>query len=50
MLFETEEKEYEYINKFGRGAWEYGRLQKTFNQQSIDIIVKLAHEYGAFDY
>ena len=50
VLFETEEKEYQYINKFGRGAWDEETLRKTFNKEEMIIIVELAREYGAFDY
>jgi hypothetical protein len=50
VLFETEEEEYEYIDKFGRGAWNEETLRKTFKKTELDIIVELAEEYGAFDY
>ena len=49
-LFETEEKEYEYIGKFGRGRWSEEFLKKGFTQKEIEMIVDFAHEYGAFDY
>lgn len=50
LLFENEEKEYGYINKFGRGAWDEETLRKTFNKTELDTIIKLADEYGSFDY
>ena len=50
LLFETEEKEYEYIGKFGRGRWSEEFLKKGFTQKEIEMIVDFAHEYGAFDY
>ena len=48
--FETEDEEYQFINKFGRGMWEETQLRKTFNKREMLIIVQLAHDYGAFDY
>jgi hypothetical protein len=50
VLFETEEKEYQYINKFGRGAWDEDVISKTFNKQDQETIVEIAKGYGAFDY
>jgi len=50
ILFNTKIDEYEYINKFGRGAWDEQRLRKTFNEKELDTIVELAEKYGAFDY
>lgn len=50
IVFETEEEEYQYINKFGRGRWSEEILKKGFTQKEIEMIVVLAKEYGAFDY
>jgi len=49
-LFDTEEDEYHYINKFGRGAWEETRLRRTFNKKEMEIVIQIADGYGAFDY
>jgi hypothetical protein len=49
-VFKTEDEEYEYINKFGRGAWNEDEIRKSFNKEEQDIIVEIAHGYGAFDY
>ena len=50
LLFKTEDHEYQYINKFGRGAWNEDDIRKSFNKEEQDIIVKIADGYGAFDY
>lgn len=49
-VFDTEEKEYEYIGKFGRGIWSEEFLKKGFTKQEIEMIVEFANEFGAFDY
>jgi hypothetical protein len=49
-LFKTEDEEYEYIDKFGRGPWDENDIRKSFNKEEQDIIVKIANGYGAFDY
>jgi hypothetical protein len=49
-VFDTEEQEYQFINKFGRGMWERERLEKTFSKSDMLIVVELARDYGAFDY
>ena len=49
-VFNTEQDEYEYIGKFGRGHWSEEFLKKGFTQNEIKMIVDLAKEYGAFDY
>ena len=49
-VFNTEEEEYEYIGKFGRGHWSKEFLEKGFSQDEIKIIVDFAKDYGAFDY
>lgn len=49
--FETEEQEYQTINKYGRGVWDSDLIQKAFTEKEIEeCIVPLAREYGAFDY
>jgi hypothetical protein len=49
-VFDTEEDEYQFINRFGRGMWDKSQLDKTFSIEDMLIIVELAKEYGAFDY
>ena len=49
-VFNTEQDEYEYIGKFGRGRWSKEFLEKGFSQDEIKMIVDFAKEYGAFDY
>ena len=49
-VFDTEDEEYEFVNKFGRGMWEEMQLRKTFNENEMRIIVRFANDYGAFDY
>jgi len=49
-LFEEEELEYKYINKFGRGHWCYDHIEQSFNKDEINTLVQLARGYGAFDY
>ena len=48
--FPTEDEEYKYIKKFGRGIWE-DSIIKSFNEEEQALIVDvIAHEFGAFDY
>jgi hypothetical protein len=49
-VFDTEEQEYQFINKFGRGMWEIEQLEKTFSKSDMLIVVEIARDYGAFDY
>ena len=49
-LFATEEEEYKYIGKFGRGAWNENDIRKSFNAVDREVIVAIANVYGAFDY
>lgn len=46
-VFENEEDEYQYIKKFGRGAWTFAVAFTTEEQEKI---VDIAKAYGAFDY
>ena len=51
MLFKTEDEEYDYIGKYGRGPiFRYEDIHKTFDKEEQDIIVEIAKKYGAFDY
>ena len=49
-LFKTEDDEYHYINKFGRGAWDEDKIRSSFNKEEQDTVVEIARGYGAFDY
>jgi hypothetical protein len=49
-VFETEEKEYQYICKYGRGMWDIDRLETTFNEDEMLTIRLIAEGFGAFDY
>jgi hypothetical protein len=49
-LFASEDAEYGYINKFGRGPWDGNDIRKSFNAKEQAIIVEIARKYGAFDY
>jgi hypothetical protein len=49
-VFETEEKEYQYICKYGRGMWDIDRLETTFNEDEMLTIRLIAKGFGAFDY
>jgi hypothetical protein len=50
-VFETEEKEYQYICKYGRGDyWDIDRLETTFNEDEMLTIRLIAKGFGAFDY
>lgn len=49
-IFNTDDDDYEYCNKFGRGNWSKNIIS-SFTKEQQDIIVKeIAKEYGAFDY
>ena len=49
-VFPTEDDEYRWINKFGRGIWAEHFI-KSFNNEEKDLIITvIAHEMGAFDY
>ena len=50
ILFETEDDEYDYIGKFGRGMWEEHFIRKGFTKADQEIIIEIARCYGAFDY
>jgi len=48
--FQTEEEEYKYINKFGRGMWAK-HIIESFNEEEQELISKvIAVEFGAFNY
>lgn len=48
-VFETDDDEYETCGKFHRGMWV--GVDRTFKtKKELDFIVKIATEYGAFDY
>lgn len=49
-VFDTEEEEYQFVCKFGRGMWERGKLMKSFDKNEMDTVVQSARDYGAFDY
>ena len=49
-VFETEEDEYQYIRKYGRGMWTEGRLKTAFNEDEMVTIRLIAEGFGAFDY
>jgi len=46
-VFETEEDEYQYIKKFGRGEWVNA---KSFTEEEQQKIVEIGKEYGSFVY
>ena len=49
-IFNTNDDDYEYCKKFGRGNWSENIIS-SFTKEQQDIIVKeIAKEYGAFDY
>ena len=49
-LFKTEEYEYQFIGKFGRGIFDIYSIKKSFNKEEQATIVEIAKLYGAFDY
>jgi hypothetical protein len=50
VIFKTEDAEYEYIGKFGRGIWSEDLIKKAFNKKEQEIIFKIADGFGALDY
>ena len=48
-VFNTDDEEYQYVGKFGRGAWNEYDIKK-FKKNEQDKIVEIAREFGAFDY
>ena len=49
-VFETEDEEYQYIGKFGRGMWDVELLESHFNDEEMATIKTIANGFGAFDY
>jgi len=49
-VFETEEDEYQYIGKYGRGAWDEDRLRQTFTDDEMLTIRIIGECFGALDY
>jgi len=47
-VFKTEEEEYQFIGKYGRGMWDM--VYTAFKKQDQNIMTEFAYEYGAFDY
>jgi hypothetical protein len=50
VTFGDDGAEYDYIGKFGRGAWDEEQIQKAFCKAEQDIIVAIAKAYGGMDY
>jgi len=50
VTFKDDDDEYDYIGKFGRGAWCYDEIEKAFNKEEQDIIASIGEAYGAMDY
>ena len=49
--FETEEEEYQTIQKYGEGIWDIHLIPKAFTDREIaECILPLARLYGALDY
>jgi hypothetical protein len=48
--YNTEEEEYQFINKFCRRMWEMTWLERTFSKSDMLVVAELARDYGAFDY
>ena len=48
--FETEDEEYKFIGKYGRGLFRYGDMENSFDEEKQKILVEIARGYGAFDY
>lgn len=48
--FTSEDKEYEFIGKFGRGMFDEYSIRRSFNKEQQATLIELAHGYGAFDY
>jgi hypothetical protein len=49
-IFDDEEKEYEFVGKFGSSGSFDGHMINQFSKIEQKIIIELAKEYGAFDY
>jgi hypothetical protein len=49
-VFKTEEDEYQFIKKYGRGMWDIDRNSNVFNQEEMETIRLIAESFGAFDY
>ena len=47
-VFKTEEEEYQFIGKYGRGIW--CNIETAFKKEEQNIMTEFAFEYGAFDY
>ena len=48
--FKTEEEEYQFIGKFGRGIWDENGIRNNFNKADQEKILYIANQWGAFDY
>jgi hypothetical protein len=48
-VFATEEAEFQYINKFGRGMFSHD-IMKVFNEEEMITIRLIAEAFGAFNY
>ena len=49
-IFDSWGEEYDYIGKFGRGAWSEDLIRKAFNKAEQNTIVEIAKGFGAFHY
>ena len=49
-VFETEEKEKQYICQYGCGMWKFAFPVSTFNEDEMLTIRLIAEGFGAFDY
>ena len=49
-VFKTEEDEYQFIKKYGRGMWDEDRNSIVFNEEEMETIRLIAESFGAFDY
>ncbi len=49
-LFPTEEEEYRYINKWGRGQWEMVTVKGFLTKEELKSLWYLGNEFGAMDY
>ena len=49
-IFDDEEKEYDFVGKFGRNGCFTEHMVNQFTAIEQKIVVELATEYGAFDY
>ena len=47
--YEDDDAEYEAVNKFGRGIWEYMDLYKDYDDY-YKIVLDAGKAFGAFDY